>query len=482
MTPRAAIRPIPRTSVTSRRSGDSDVITKLTNFLLAVATLVLAVPASAQMASGPAGEVRIPGVRTNFVHLANGAPGVLYEPVTPGPKAEIALFVMHASGDYLTFSACGELSKRGYRVLCANNSTSKSGAFDDGVMDRVLLEMKVGIGWLRSSPGVRRIVLFGHSGGATLMTAYQMIAEGGIASCRGPVKIHKCPASLDGLPPADGVVLADANWGQAEMTLLSIDPAVINDRDGQKLDPSLDMYNPANGYRKTGSHYNPAFIRRFLAAEATRNNRLIAKAKARLALIEAGKGDYSDDEPFIVAGASFIGNRLFSEDPALLQQSLKPWPLLHPDGSVTNEIIHSLRTSEGRDNPTRRLSMGAIKTTVRSFLSSYAIRARPDFGYDGDSIRGVDWSSTYASPPGNVEGIRVPILALGMTGHWEGLAAETIYDHARSEDRTIAFVEGASHLYTPCDKCVKPASVFGDTVKTTYDFIDAWLSKPGRFR
>jgi hypothetical protein len=449
--------------------------------LLGAAALAVSVPAGAQMFNVPAGEVRISGVTTSFVRLANGAPGVLYEPLNPGPKAAIALFVMHASGDYLNFSACGELAKRGYRVLCANNSSDKSGTFDDGNMDQALLEMKAGIGWLKTYPGVHKVVLFGHSGGATLMTAYEMIAEGGVASCQGPEKIHKCPASLAGLPRADGVVLADANWGQAEMVLFSVDPAVIDDGDGQKLNPALDMYNPANGYAKSGSRYSPDFVHRFLAAEGKRNNEVVAKAAARLALIDAGKGDYLDDEPFIVAGASFIGNRLFSEDTTLLEHSQKPYPLIHGDGSVTNEIIRSLRLSEGRDNPSRRMSMGAIKTTVRNFLSSYAIRVKPNFAYDSDGIEGVDWTSTYASPPGDVEGISVPLLTLGMTGHWEGLAAETIYDHARSPDRTIAFVEGATHVYTPCDRCLKPASAFGDTVKTTYDYIDAWLSKPGRF-
>ncbi len=453
---------------------------------LALAFALLAVsPAMAQFAPPsvpPPPQQPLPaGVKASFVPLAHGTPGVLYEPVNPGAKARIGIFVMHAGGDYLTFSACSELSKRGYRVLCANNSSSKSGAFDDGIFDRILLEAKLGVAYLRQYPGIDKVVLFGHSGGATVMTAYQDIAENGTRACNGPEKIHKCPETLAGLPKADGVVLADANWGQAEMTLFSVDPAVIDDQRGTVLDPALDMYNPVNGYAPAGSHYSPAFVHAFLAAEGRRNNRLVELAQRRLALIEAGKGNYTDDEPFIVAGASFIGNRLFSEDPSLLQHSQKPWPLLHGDGSVTNEIIYSLRKSEGRRNPSERMMMGALKTTVRNYLSSFAIRVTPGFGYDASSIRGIDWTSTYASPPGDVEGISVPFLALGMTGHWEGLAAETIYDHAGSADKSIAFVEGADHVYAPCDKCTKPASAFGDTVKTTYDFIDAWLAKPGRF-
>lgn len=53
----------------------------------------------------------------------------------------------------------------------------------------------------------------------------------------------------------------------------------------------------------------------------------------------------------------------------------------------------------------------------------------------------------------------VPSLALGMTGHWEGLAAEKIYDHAKSADKSRAFIEGADHIYRTCTKCeTTPAS------------------------
>jgi hypothetical protein len=182
----------------------------------------LASPASAQFGQ------QAPWVpeHARFVRLASGVPGVLFEPAEKGPKSSIAFFVMHASGDYTNFSACTELSKRGYLVLCANNSTSKSGIFDDGALDKVLLEAKAGVGYLRGLAGVKTVLLFGHSGGNTVMTAYQMVAEGGVAACQGAEKIHRCPDNLQGLPKADGIVMADSNWGQSTMSLLSIDPAV----------------------------------------------------------------------------------------------------------------------------------------------------------------------------------------------------------------------------------------------------------------
>src|SRR6516164_11252781 len=66
-----------------------------------------------------------PSIKATFVHLGNGEPGVMYEPVNPGPKAQIAVFVMHSANDFLTHSACTQLSVRGYRVFCVNNSNDK---------------------------------------------------------------------------------------------------------------------------------------------------------------------------------------------------------------------------------------------------------------------------------------------------------------------------------------------------------------------
>ncbi|MGR3806622.1 hypothetical protein [Pasteurella testudinis] len=66
--------------------------------------------------------------------------------------------------------------------------------------------------------------------------------------------------------------------------------------------------------------------------------------------------------------------------------------------------------------------------------------------------------------------------AIGLTGNWEYLNAEQIYLNAKSQDKDIVFVEGASHVVTPID------TKYGDTVKLTYDYMADWLGKAGRFR
>jgi hypothetical protein len=421
-------------------------------------------------------------IKTTFVHLGQGEPGVLYEPVNPGPKAQIAVFAMHSANDFLTHSVCTELSKRGYRVLCANNSNSKSGMFNDGVLDKVLLQAKTAIVYLRKYPGVTKVVLWGHSGGATVMTAYQDIAENGVKVCQDAAKILKCPDSLAGMPPADGVILGDANWGLAPITLIGLDPAVVSGDSGMKLNPDLDMFNPNNGFKPTGSTYSHDFIHRFQVAQGKRNNALIKLAQERLAAIEAGKGRYSDDEPFIIAGASFTENKLYAQDVRLFAHTQKAWPLLHPDGSITTEVVHSVRVPTLTENPSDSYIKAALKTTVRSFLSTYAIRVTDEYGYGEEtSMRGVEWTSSWASNPGNAEGITVPFLTLGMTGSYESATAETIHNHTKSADKTLVYVEGATHGYPTCKRCEKTPGQYGDTVKTIYDYVDGWLNQKGRF-
>jgi hypothetical protein len=308
-------------------------------------------PAAAQyegqnMAPTPALD---PSIKTTFVHLGNGEPGVLYEPVNPGPKAQIAIFSMHPTNDFLTHPSCTELSKRGYRVLCVNDSNGKSGEFNDGVFDKVLLQAKAAIVYLRKYPGVKKIVLWGHSGGATVMTAYQDIAENGVAACQDAAKIYKCPNSLAGLPPADGVILGDPTWGIAGSVMYNLDPSVSNDN-GTKINPDLDMFNPKNGFNPAGSNYSQEFLRKFRAAQVKRNNALIDLALERLAAIKAGKGQYLDEEPFIIAGASFADNKLHATDMHLFAHTQKAWPLLHAGGSITTEIVHSVRVPTITEN------------------------------------------------------------------------------------------------------------------------------------
>lgn len=416
-------------------------------------------------------------IQSLYTQLEERVDTVLYEPVTPMEKSQIGVFVMHSDANYLAFPAGIELARRGYRVLCARVGD----AYD--TLDDKILDAKLAFEFLKEYPGVEKVVLFGHSGGATLMSAYQAVAENGVEIFQGDEKIIKASDDLTGLTAADGIMTIDSNWGNGPMSLFSVDPAIVNETTSQVLDPELNLFNPANGFTPGGTTYSDEFVLRFFAGQRARNERLIPAALGRLDLIENYQGNYTDDEPLDIPGMSQMrmNNKLYPQDIRFMSHTRGAWPLLHGDGSVTTEVVRSLRTPTNDFSLTPSFYEGTLRTTVRAFLSSYAIRTTEDYGYNEDTVRGIDWSSSYNCPPGNIQYISAPLLAMGMTASWEYLAVETIYENSPTMDKTIAFVEGADHMFNTATELEEYPGQFGDTLKTTCDYIDSWLSQAGRF-
>lgn len=417
-------------------------------------------------------------IKTSFVNVAKRSPGVLYEPVQKNEKQRIAVLVMHSDEDYLLWPTGPELAKRGYTVLNAN-VMNKEGIIFSQI--EKMQSVKAAVEYLRSLPQVEKIILMGHSGGGTLMSAYQAIAEKGPQIFQAPEKIYPYPSNEE-LLPADGIMLLDSNWGNAVMQLLSLDPAVEDENSGMLINEDLNLFNPINGFDKNGSTYTDEFIHHFQKSQSIRNIYILEYALSRLMKIEAGEGNYIDDEPLIIPGSAqgFFNNKLYAQDIRLMSRTQRPHLLLHPDGSRTEEIIHSLRQPENPNSFTNSFWEGARFLSVKTYLNSYAVRTADDYGFDDCHMWGVEWESTYNCPPGNVAHIDAPTLVMGMTAGWEFLASETIYDMAASKDKTIAFVEGATHKFTPAHHLEKFPGEFGDTMKTIHDYLDEWLSA-GRF-
>ena len=417
-------------------------------------------------------------IKTSFVNVAKRSPGVLYEPVQKNEKQRIAVLVMHSDEDYLLWPTGPELAKRGYTVLNAN-VMNKEGIIFSQI--EKMQSVKAAVEYLRSLPQVEKIILMGHSGGGTLMSAYQAIAEKGPQIFQGPEKIYPYPSNEE-LLPADGIMLLDSNWGNAVMQLLSLDPAVEDENSGMLINEDLNLFNPINGFDKNGSTYTDEFIHHFQKSQSIRNIYILEYALSRLMKIEAGEGNYIDDEPLIIPGSAqgFFNNKLYAQDIRLMSRTQRPHLLLHPDGSRTEEIIHSLRQPENPNSFTNSFWEGARFLSVKTYLNSYAVRTADDYGFDDCHMWGVEWESTYNCPPGNVAHIDAPTLVMGMTAGWEFLASETIYDMAASKDKTIAFVEGATHKFTPAHHLEKFPGEVGDTMKTIHDYLDEWLSA-GRF-
>jgi hypothetical protein len=413
--------------------------------------------------------------KTQYVSIGRQS-AVLYQPVQQSEKSSIGIVVMHSNEDYLGFIANSELSKRGYTVL----ATLPAYGY---LMDAKLLNVKACVDYLRSMPGIKKVLLLGHSGGATVMTAYQLIAENGIGVLNDKL-FNDYPQDLGSLTKADGVLLLDANYGISVMRLLSLDPNINGRGQGNGNEHLLSLTDASNGYDANGgTHYTDSFRRQYLSAQRQRLNDLMAEAQARLDSIKSGKGLFSDDEPFVVAGANEIRfyNRIFPQDIHLLAHTKGKYTLLHGDGTVTHEVVRSVRAPLQGEANTTGLD-AAMNTTVKGFLSASAIKVNPDFDITATGIDGIDWTSNINNPIGNASGITAPILMMGMTGSWEYLASELIYKASPSKDKSIAFVEGASHMLEPDEAAEKFNNKdYGNTVKVLFDYVDQWLSKKGRF-
>jgi pimeloyl-ACP methyl ester carboxylesterase len=394
-------------------------------------------------------------------------PTILRQPVEKSDRSDIAVVFMHSDSDYLDLLPAIQLAKCGYTTLATITP--------DGTMDRKLSALAGCVKAMRELEGINKVVIFGHSGGATLNSAYAAIAENGLKIFQTPDMLYKMP-DIGELPPVDGFLVVDSNWGNGTMTLMSIDPCITDETNGRNLDLSYNIYDPANGYSPDGSHYSDEFVKRFLKAQGDRMNRIVNAAVERLHAIESGKGMYNDDEPFIIPGGAQMApnNKLFPQDIRFLSHTKNEHTLVHDGGVTTTEIVHSLR----RPNP-GRLNCDTYRSTaqtrtVKTFLSNASLLT-DGFGYDETSVYGIDFSRSYSNTLGNITYVHCPVLFVGLSGGYESMATEQIYDLCPSEDKSIAYIEGATHVFTPNTSVEAFPGQFGDPNKTLCDYLDGWL-------
>jgi pimeloyl-ACP methyl ester carboxylesterase len=404
-----------------------------------------------------------------FIRLgASNMNGVLYEPTAAAARIAVVLASPKALYDP---APALELASRGYRVLAARHYMGSRRGEVDSPTDGAL-EISRSITYLRTLPGVQRVVVMGHSDGGRLAVFYANLAEHGPAVCARPEALYPCKgAGLDQLARPDGIVLLDPDPGAFRL-LNSIDPAYVGNR---RTKVELDIYSAANGFdEKAGNtKATPEFVKRFQAAQAALYTQLVDGAVTRLRALEQGKGAYRDDEPLTVPGTR--DGRLYYIDTTRMSHSRQPHTLLKADGGTSATIIHSVRPAIAPPRSSVGSFASANHTTVRHFLANDAIRVTKDFAVTEDNIVGVDWNSSNTSTPFHAEGTTVPTLLAVANCSWLVVPGEIIYEHLAAKDKTYVAIDGALHDFAPCK------SEYGDTRRRTFDFVVGWLSKPGRF-
>ena len=425
-------------------------------FVVGATALILTSGVSAQTAGR---YVQLPGV-------PGATKAVLYVPDT-GPAPHVAVLLIHRTSNFLAHIATQELPRRGFMVLGMNPRSDNNEAavrFESNALD-----IKAGVNYLRSRPGITKVLLFGHSGGGPATTFYEAVAENGIAYCQGANKLTECDASLAGLPRVDGLVLADAHPGISTNELRSLNPAVRDETNFNDVDSRLDPFSEANGYNPSGaSHYSDAFKRKYFHAQSARMNRLIAQAQFRLQQIQAGLADTTDDEPFIVPRGD--NARLLQLDPSVHHSTLSPRKLLKNDGSIVEQIVESVRVAQPElKTLNSTFGSGTLFLTLRSFLSGNAVRST-------DAMDAIDFCSSNNSTPCALQTISVPLLITTMGGHYFIRDNEFHYEVAQSADKDFIVIEGATHGLGRCTACETTPGQYSNVTKNLFDYVAAWIN------
>ena len=123
------------------------------------------------------------------VDLGNGA---LARYRTPAVPSHIAVLAVHSSADFRNHQSTTELRDRGFHTL--GMRTRFTGGSADP-RELIAIDVRNGVRFLRSQPGITTVVLIGHSGGGRVVAYYQALMENGVSFCRDPNKLTQCPFS-----------------------------------------------------------------------------------------------------------------------------------------------------------------------------------------------------------------------------------------------------------------------------------------------
>ena len=407
-----------------------------------------------------------------YIQFGPGAvKAVLYFP-DEMPAPHIGVLFTHRTSNYLGRSECTELAARGYLVLCMNPRSDNNAARTIWELNAV--DVGAGVKFLRQQEGIESVLLFGRSGGGGTTSFYQAVAENGLSYCRGPDKIVQCDDRLAGLPPADGLILVDTSEGLAATAIRRLNGAVINDaavmanNELPEIDPALDPFSPGNGYDPDGVvTYSEEFKSRYFVAQSRRMNGLINLALSRLELIENEAIPYPDDDFFVIPMAEDADLMLM--DSSGLPSTQQRQKLLRNDGTIAHQVVDSMRIPETENHlKNSTFNDGSLLLTLRSFLSTYAIRSN-------DSMKDVDHCSTNNSTTCAIQNISAPLVLFGMQAGNPPRINEMHFELAKSDDKDLVYIEGAMHRMHPCVPCEAFPGQFSNTSDNFYDYLTDWI-------
>lgn len=375
----------------------------------------------------------------------------LYEP----PSARRTVIAMaHPRAEFGRHYAIPSLVAAGWPVFAHNLRHLNHDT--EMIYERLLLDVAAGMRWLRAR-GFDKVVLHGNCGGGPLYAAYQRQARLPAAQ-----RWNDTPGGgrvdLGGdMPAADGFIISAAHPGEGQFLLQTIDPSVTDERDPLSCDPSLDMFNPANGYdlATRTARYSPEFLARYRAAQRERVGRLDAVAREAIAGERAARERLRtmprDPYDLLKITREAIPHRLMViyrtvANPAYLDTSIDPSP--RPVGTIFGLL-------DARPEFGNYFNLNIARVLApRAWLSVWSgLSSRVRFA---DLAAGVSEPTLFVHPRGDTD-----ILPAAANEIWNAIAAR---------DRTRIDLEHADHYLRPLAAGAAPRRELARV-------IDAWMTE-----
>lgn len=321
------------------------------------------------------------------------------------PSDTVVIF-MHPTGGGMYLSIVGGMAMAGHHVIWANSRYR--GADFALVMEKVAADLGATVADARDRLGYDNVVLAGWSGGGSLSTWYQSLAEAGLGisdtAAGDPYEVEAAS-----LPPADALLVMAAHISRHGTLTEWMDASIHDESAPHVRDSALNIYDPANPNQPP---YSADFLDTYRAAQVARNRRITADVKQRLHDMQAA-GKVNEEFAFTVHGTMADPRWL---DPTVDPSDRQPnWCYLGDPRVVNDGPVGLARFS-----------------TLRSWLSQWSY----------DDAR-ADARIAAAS-------ITVPTLVVGNTADDACTPSHThrIFDAIGHDRKRLHEVQGATHYYT----------------------------------
>ena len=344
------------------------------------------------------------------------------------PSDTLIVF-MHPVGGGMYLPMVMALAAAGHHVLWANSRYR--GADYALIMEKVACDLGEAIYDAKHRLGYTHIVLAGWSGGGSLSTWYQALAEAG-EGISDTAAGDPYSVAAERMPPADALLMLAAHVSRHRIFTEWLDPSILDESTPEVRDRNLNLYDPANPNQPP---YSDDFLATFAAAQVARNRRITAWVKEKLAGIRASDNPHREFA-FTVHGTMADPRWL---DATIEPSDREPGRCYLGDPKVVN------------DGP-----VGLARfCSLRSWLSQWS--------YDDARCDAITSGAA----------ISVPVLVVGNTADDACTPSHTsrLFEAVAHDRKRLHLVEGATHYYTGPDK----REHLSEAVRVISHFIQDYL-------